>query len=271
MKLFLLKLLGGLALPVAALAQQPAATHPPVTYRVGLVRAPLFRRLADTLRPADLFVPSQSAVSVVGELSPRWVVAEREGFRYYSPAAALVGYDPADADLPPLSATTHRITYEGVVQVPGASQAELFARARQWVAQAYDQQNAELERQDEASGQLQLRGARLVQVYQDYQGVPRANYAGVVRHALTIYVKDGRYKYILTDFVHDAQRAPNLRSGGALEQKRASLFGYGGLGSYQAWTELKTDALRDARHLVAGLEAAMTLQKPKASRSASDF
>ena len=271
MKLFLLKLLGGLALPAAALAQQPEATHPPIAYRVGLVRAPLFRRPADTLRPTDLFIPSQSAVSVVGEFSPRWVVAEREGFRYLTPAAALVGYDPADADLPPLSATTHRITYEGVVQVPGASQADLFARARAWVSQTYDQQNAQPTQQDAASGQIQLRGARLVQVYQTYQGVPRASYAGVVRHLLTIYVKDGRYKYVLTDLEHDAQHTPNLRSGGALEQKRVSLFGYGGLGSYQAWAELKTDALRDARHLMTSLEAAMTLQQTKPRRRASDF
>ncbi|NML64380.1 DUF4468 domain-containing protein [Hymenobacter sp. RP-2-7] len=269
MKTFLLTLLG--ALPLAALAQQPEATRPPVTYRVGLRRAPLYRRAADTLRPAEVFAPSQAAVSVVGELSSRWVVVAREGFRYLTPAAALVGYNPADADAPPLSATTHRITYEGVVQVPGASQADLFDRARRWVSQTYNQQNAEVEREDAASGLLQLRGTRLAQVYQDYQGVPRATYAGVVRHSLSIYVKDGRYKYVLTDFVHDAKGVPNLRSGGALEQKRTSLFGYGGLGSYQTWTELKTDALRDARTLVAGLEAAMTLQKARIQRSASDF
>jgi hypothetical protein len=268
---FFSTLLGAIALPAAALAQQPAATHPPVTYRVGLARAPLFRRLADTLRPANVFAPSQTALSVVSEVSPRWAVAEREGFRYFVPTAALVNYDPADADLPPLSATTHRISYEGVVQVPGASQTDLFARARTWVGQAYDQQNAQVTRADEATGEIQLQGARLAQVYQDFQGVPRATYAGVVRHSFTIYVKDGRYKYILTDFVHDAQRAPALHSGGALEQKRATLFGYGGIGSYQTWTELKTDALRDARHLLAGLEAAMTLQKTKTRRSASDF
>ncbi|MGI4832155.1 MAG: DUF4468 domain-containing protein [Janthinobacterium lividum] len=271
MRIFLLTLLGAGALPLAARAQQFAATHPPVTYRVGLVRAPLFRHPADTLRPADMFVPSQAAVGVVGELSPRWVVVEREGFRYLASAAALVGYDPADADPLPLSATTHRLTYEGVVQVPGTSQADLFARARRWVSEAYNQQNAELTREDATSGQLQLRGTRLAQVYQDFQGVPRASYAGVVRHSLTIYVKDGRYKYVLTDFVHDAEGVPNLRSGGALEQKRASLFGYAGLGSYQTWAELKTDALRDARTLVASLEAAMTLQKTKVPRNASDF
>lgn len=271
MKTFLLQLLGAWALPLATLAQQPEATHPPVVYRVGLLRAPLFRLPADTLRPASLFVPSQTAVSLVGEFSPHWVVVEHAGFRYLTPAAALVGYDPADADPPPLSATTHRISYEGVVPVPGATQAELFARARSWVGTTYDQQNVQLEREEAASGQIQLRGARLVQVHQDYQGVPRASYAGVVRHTLTIYVRDGRYKYVLTDLVHDAQGALNLRSGGALERKRTSLFGYGGLGSYAAWTELKTDALRDARALAASLEAAMTLQKPKARRSASDF
>ena len=267
-------LLAALALPLAAAAQHLEDTHPPILYRVGSVKAPLYRSAADTARRPDLFLPSQSAASVVGEFSPRWVVVKREGFLYLTTTATLVGYDPADAAAPPLDATTHRLTYEGVVPVPGVTEADLYARARAWVATAYNQQNAHLEHDDPATGQLQLQGTRLVQIYQDYQGVPRASYAGVVRHSLAIYAKDGRYKYVLTDFAHDAQGTPNLRSGGPLEQKHANLYGYAGLGSAQQWAELKTDALRDARQLVASLQQAMTLQKASATpvnKAASDF
>lgn len=258
-------------LPLAAAGQRHLEeVHPPVYYHVGQLRAPLLAS-ADTLRPPTRYLPSQSVVHVVGELSPRWVVVKEQGFLYLTPAAALTDYDAADAATPPLDATTHRIAYEGVVQVPGATATELLARARAWMPKAYDQQNATLVRDDPASGELQLQGSRLTHVYRDYQGIPRQIYAGVVRHTLTIYVKDGRYKYVLTDLVHDAQHTAGMQSGGALEQKKATLYGYAGLGSYQNWAELKTESLRDARHLVASLEEAMTLQKPRRARPANEF
>lgn len=94
-------------------------------------------------------------------------------------------------------------------------------------------------------------------------------------------MKDGRYKYVLTGLTHDATSVPNLRSGGALEQDRASLFGCAGLGSQKPWEKLKVEATRDVRHLMADLQAAMTLQpvqpltpvEPvrKAPKAASDF
>lgn len=34
----------------------------------------------------------------------------------------------------PVDSTTHKITYSAVVQVPGASQAELYGRALRWLA-----------------------------------------------------------------------------------------------------------------------------------------
>lgn len=257
-------------LPLCGQAQRLAESHPPVYYHVGPLRAPLYRT-PDTLQKPSKFLPSQSVAHVVGEISPRWVVVKEQGFLYLTAAAALADYDPADALAPPLDASTHRIAYQGVVQVPGTTQADLLARARAWVAKTYDQQSAQLTRDDAASGQLQLQGTQLAHVYQDFQGIPRRTYAGVVHYALSIYVKDGRYKYVLTDFVHEAQNSPTLRSGGPLEAKRASLYGYAGLGSFENWSELKTEALRNARALVASLEEAMTLQKPQSTRSASDF
>lgn len=253
------------ALPLAAAAQRPVATHPAIDYVVGLHRAPLFHTLPDTLRAPGRYLSSQATASVVGQYSPRWVAVRLDGFLYFTPANLLLDYDPADATPPPLDATTQRITYSAVVPAPGASQAELYARARAWIATAYPQQNARLTREDPASGQLQLQGTQLVQLRTVYEGIPRGTYAGVVHHSLSIYVKDGRFKYIFSDFVHDAQNSPNLRSGGALEQERAHLFGYAGLGSQKPWQDLKAQALRDARRLAASLQAALAPQSAPAS------
>lgn len=247
-----------LGLPLAAAAQKLPANDPPVTYYIGLARAPLYRNAADTAgRPAK-YLPSQAAAIVVGRISLRWVVVELEGFRYLIPAEKLTDYDPADADALPVDRRTHRIAYEGVVRVPGASQADLYARATAWVAQAYPLVNAVVVR-GPAVGQLVVKGTQIATFRTAYDGVARGSYAGVVRHTLTVYVKDGAYKYVLTDLVHDATSTPNLRSGGALEQDKASLFGYAGLGSRASWAELKTTATRNVRHLLATLQTAMTL------------
>jgi hypothetical protein len=248
---------GALLLPLAATAQRLVATLPPMTYHVGLAKAPLYSS-ADTLRRPSLLLPSQSEVVVVGRFSPRWVVVKREGFLYLTPISKLSDYDAADVTPLPIDAQTQRITYQDVVPVPGVSQADLYDRAAAWAARTYPVPG-QLASHPEA-GELVVQGQRIVTLRTTYAEVLRGSYAGVVHHKLTIYVKDGRYKYILTDLTHDASGVPNLRSGGALEQDHASLFGYAGLGSRKPWEELKVEATRDVRHLVADLQAAMTLQ-----------
>ena len=257
--------------PLAAAAQKLEATAPPVTYYVGLTKAPLYHSAADTAGKPSGYLFSQAEAVVVGRFSPRWVVVKHAGFLYLTLAQKLSDYDPADADALPVDAHTHRITYEGVVAVPGVSQADLYARAAAWVAQAYNSSNAVVKQQDPAAGQLVLVGTRTATVRTVFEGVPRGSYAGVVRHTLTVYVKDGRYKYILSDLAHDAAGAPNLKSGGPLEQDKAALFGYAGLGSRKPWTEIKVEATRGARRLLNGLQEAMTLQPVKAAKAPSEF
>lgn len=267
-----------LGLPFAASAQRLAATQPPITYHVGLTKAPLYNS-ADTLRRPSLLLPSQSEVVVVGRFSPRWVVVKREGFLYLTPLNKLSDYDAGDVSPLPIDSETQRITYQSVVQVPGASQADLYARAAAWAARTYNPPD-QLTLHPE-SGEITVKGQRIAMLHTTNAEVLRDSYAGVVRHTLAIYVKDGRYKYVLTDLTHDATGVPNLRSGGALEQDHASLFGYAGIGSQKTWEELKIEATRDVRHLMSDLQAAMTLQpvQPtvpaaparKAPKAASDF
>lgn len=257
-----LRLALGALLPLTAAAQMPELISPPLTYHVGPQKAPLYRTYADTVRQPTLFLPSQAEADVVQQLSPRWVVIKREGFLYVLPTAALSDYDPADADPLPLDPQTRRIAYEGVVPVPGASEADLYARAAAWVAKTYTP--ADTITRQPAQGEVQVHGARPAVLYHPFQGVPRPTYAGAVRHVLTIYVKDGRYKYQLTDLAHTAGGALNLNSGGPLEQEKANLFGYAGLGSHKPWTDMRVAATRDARHLVEDLQAAMTGHKPVA-------
>jgi hypothetical protein len=243
---------------------------PPITYHVGLRKAPLFASYRDTLRQPSLYLPSQSEAIVVGQAGPRWAIAKREGFLYLIPTQLLTDYDPDDAAPLPLDPQTQRIAYEGVVAVPGASQADLYARAEAWINQTYTSDKVLMP--NAATGELLLKGARPAVVRREYEGVLRPSYAGVVRHTLTVYVKDGRYKYIFTDLSHDAMGTRDVQSGGPLEQPRANLFGYAGLGSQKSWLDMKRDATRDVRNLATSLQEAMTLQKvKKGGKDARDF
>ena len=267
-----------LGLPLAASGQRLVATLPPVTYHVGLTKAPLYGS-ADTLHRPNMLLPSQSEVVVVGRFSPRWVVVKRQGFLYLTPINKLSDYDPTDVAPLPIDPETQRITYQGIVQVPGASQADLYARAAAWAARTYSLPSQITPHPE--TGELTVKGQQIVMLRTTYAEVLRGSYAGVVHHTLAIYVKDGRYKYVLTNLTHDATGVPHLHSGGALEQDRASLFGYAGLGSQKPWEELKVEATRDVRHLMTGLQEAMTLQpvqplvpvqpERKAPKAANDF
>lgn len=259
-----------LAWSLAATAQRLAATMPPITYHVGLQKAPLFLSYRDTLRRPSLYLPSQAEASVVGQAGPRWAIAQREGFLYLIPTGLLTDYDPDDAAPLPLDPQTQRIAYQGVVPVPGVSQADLYARAEAWINQTYTTDKSLTT--NAAAGELVLKGARPVVVRREYGGVLRPSYAGVVRHTLAVYVKDGRYKYVFTDLGHDAMGTRDMQSGGPLEQSKANLFGYVGLGSQKPWLDMKHDAIRDVRHLATSLQEAMTLQKvKKAGKDARDF
>lgn len=254
-----IRFLLGTLLPLAAAAQKPVATMPLVTCHVGLQKAPLYRNAADTAKRTSLYLPSQAEADVVGRFSPRWVVIKREGFLYLTPTRALRDYDPVDADPLPLNTQSQRIAYEGVVAVPGVSEADLYARASAWIAKTYNASDVVTGKS--AQGELLVKGARLASLFRPYEGVLRQVYAGVIRHTLTIYVKDGRYKYQLTDLTHDAGSTLNLKSGGPLEQSKGNLFGYVGLGSQKPWDDMKVAATRDARHLMEELQAAMTGHK----------
>jgi hypothetical protein len=249
-----------LSLPLAANAQKMAASHPAVINHIGNERAYLFRTPADTATKSRFFLEPGEEVRVVGEYSPRWLVINRQGFLYLAQAQQLAGRSATEAGAYPIDPDTRLITYQGVVEVPGVSKADLYTRAHVWVAKAYRSANDVIQMQDKEAGQLIVKGLSRV--------TSRGANAGVVRNTLTIYVKEGRYKYILSNLTHDASAAPNVASGGPLEQAEANLFGLGGLGSKKTWADIKSQADVDARSLVADLQAAMTV---KGTKDPSDF
>ena len=156
----------------------------------------------------------------------------------------------------PVSAETHRITYTGVVEVPGVSKDDLYTRATEWFAKTYNSSNAVLQMQDRAAGELV--GKPVLPTTVRSLG---ANYpAGIVKYTISVYLKDGKYKYEITDLVHDAVGS-KLCSAGPLENEKTGCMSM----TKGQWNEIKAQTDRAMQSLVASLSTALS------KKATSDF
>lgn len=102
----------------------------------------------------------------------------------------------------PIDSLTGKITYTEVVFVDSLSnKLELYSRAREWFAKAYKSSTNVIQLEDKESGKIV--GKALMQVYQKVYGTDYPS--GYINYTISIYIKDGRYKYEITDFHHTGQ------------------------------------------------------------------
>lgn len=108
--------------------------------------------------------------------------------------------------LPPLDSTSGRIAYQAVVPVPGAPQDELYRRAREWFASTFTGYKEVVSVEDPAGGELAGTYHSVTDSY-----LLLTNYPYELWRTLHVYVKQGRYRYELTNFsvrdiTYDRQR-----------------------------------------------------------------
>jgi hypothetical protein len=102
----------------------------------------------------------------------------------------------------PIDSATGKIAYSEVVYVDSlANKEELYSKAREWFAKAYKSSTNVIQMEDKESGKIV--GKALMQVYHKALG---SNYeSGYINYTISIYLKDGRYKYEVTDFYHTGE------------------------------------------------------------------
>jgi len=107
----------------------------------------------------------------------------------------------------PIDSQTNKITYSEVVYVDSlTNKQELFSRAREWFAKTFNSSTNVIQMEDKESGKII--GKALIQVY--HKGVAMTYKWGYINYTISIYIKDGRYKYVLTDYYHTGQINPGL-------------------------------------------------------------
>jgi hypothetical protein len=113
-------------------------------------------------------------------------------------SAALAHAQVADTVKLPIDPTTRRITYTGVVQVPGVSQAELYTRAKLWFADTFKSAKEVVQADEKDAGIVQGRGWAPISIH--FIGARRPTTDFKLWQTIKIMVKDGRYRYEISSF-----------------------------------------------------------------------
>jgi hypothetical protein len=102
-------------------------------------------------------------------------------------------FNTAFAQLP-VDPATHLITFTGVIQANG-TQAELYSRAREWFAKTYNSATdvIKMDDKDKIVGK-----ANMIAYYKNY-------HFGNIFYQVSVYLKDGKFKYEITDFYHKGE------------------------------------------------------------------
>jgi hypothetical protein len=156
----------------------------------------------------------------------------------------------------PLDSATHLVAYSGVVEVPGASKAELYSRAREWFATSFGSAKAVLEMDDREAGKL------IGNTNSDFT----IHYGGILGEApvrlwrtIRVEVKEGKYRYALSNFATSGYYYAQSDARPVEEWFKASRILYNKDGSPKPSTaSVVAGVQQSAEGQAASLKAAMT-------------
>ena len=113
----------------------------------------------------------------------------------------------------PISDKTGEVLYESVVSVDGASSEELYIRATEWFAKRFNSANDVIQMQDKEAGKIIGKGAFRIKKGLYVVG-------SQVHYTISIFAKEGRYKYAITDIYHEANKDYPRNRGGSLSNEK---------------------------------------------------
>jgi hypothetical protein len=153
----------------------------------------------------------------------------------------------------PIDETTKLISYSEVVTVSdSASKNELFSRAKSCFARLFKSSNNVIQNEDKDSGNIIGKGN--IKAYAKALGM--TSDAGFVNFTITIACKDGRYKYTITDFIHEGTGS-NMPSGGNLENISVRVW------TNKQWKVMKSQTDAEIKNLISLIKSEMNKPTPQ--------
>lgn len=161
--------------------------------------------------------------------------------------SAFIGFTTlSNAQNLPVYEKTNKITFLDVVDAEGMPASELYEVVKEWTEEQGDWELTE----DESGDKIEYNGR--VNVY--YPAPQGGDEEGYVNFVYTVFFKDGKYRYVISDFVHEGKgKNPN---GGKLEEKtpecgKIKMSGRG-------WVTIKNETHKKVKDLIESLEDRVT-------------
>jgi len=143
-------------------------------------------------------------------------------------------------------------SYSEVVQVDSnITKNELFSTYMDWIAQNYKSAQNVVQYQDKEAGKIVAKGLFKVMLNDPF-GAPCDG--GSVYHTLSIYIKDGRFRYILDDIHYDG--SPKFTASGDLGDTKVTGFLFKG-----QWDSVKLQSEKECKKTIQSLKAAASNAK----------
>jgi len=162
----------------------------------------------------------------------------------------------------PIDSQTNKISYSEVVNVDSLSKKqELYSRAREWFARAFKSSTNVIQMEDKENGKIV--GKALMQVYHKALG---SNYpSGCINYTVSIYLKDGRYKYQFSDFYHSG--SGNVPDYGPCEQMISTTRKTMGMSYQKTFNYYLYQMDNDIKDLILSLKLAMKINSSNSKKS----
>lgn len=149
------------------------------------------------------------------------------------------------------------ITYTEVVTVEGTKD-ELYSRAEAWFATTFVDANEVLQVEDKENGQLIGRGSMLF----NPTGLRAQVTVGDISYVVKIFVRVGRYKYEITNFVHKSNAITNPYSLGLITAGECTIDMGGKTANKwvaKRWEEIKETIHPTAERIITKLKQSMSI------------
>lgn len=156
----------------------------------------------------------------------------------------------------PIDSLTGGIKYSDVVKVDSVSSNILYLRAKEWFAHSFVSAQNVIQFDDKETGKIIGKGLFKVNT------ITLGNHdAGNVKFTVEILVKDGRYKYIITDFWHDKGLTTIVTPGDlTLEKPGGGILSMG----MENWRAIKYQTNKNTLLLINSLKKEMSKNDEKA-------
>ena len=108
----------------------------------------------------------------------------------------------------PIDSVTNKLMFSEVVKLDSTKKIELYSRAREWFVKTYNSADDVLQMDDKESGKL------LGKAFNDitFESIMGSMFTTRMFYTVKIYIKDGRYKYEITDIYYKSYASAQVPS-----------------------------------------------------------